>query len=257
MTSAAAPTPDTTRPPASDHVIEVRGLWKYFGHFAALRGVDFRLAPGRFLTIFGPNGAGKTTLIKVLSTQIKPSEGLAKVGGLDVVQQAEALRHRIGVISHNTYLYANLSALENLQFYGKMYGVTDLDDRATTLLEQVGLYGRHEDRVGTFSRGMQQRLSIARALLHEPDIMFLDEPYTGLDQHASRMLRGVLETLHTGRRSLILTTHNLEQGLEMCDEVAIQVMGRTVYREPIEAIDRAGFEATYFDHVGKDYKWDS
>ena len=135
----------------------------------------------------------------MLSTQIKPSEGLVKVGGLDVVHQADALRHRIGVISHNTYLYPNLSALENLQFYGKMYGVADLDDRATTLLEQVGLYGRHDDRVGTFSRGMQQRLSIARALLHEPDIMFLDEPYTGLDQHASRMLRGVLETLHTGR----------------------------------------------------------
>ncbi len=138
-----------------------------------------------------------------------------------------------------------------------MYGVADLEDRATKLLEEVGLYGRMEDRVATYSRGMQQRLSIARALLHEPDIMFLDEPYTGLDQHASRMLRSVLETLHTGERSIVLTTHNLEQGLEMCDEVSIQVLGKTVFRRPIGQIDRAAFEQTYFEYVGKDYRWDS
>lgn len=237
--------------------VEVRGLWKYFGHFAALRGVDLELERGRFLTVFGPNGAGKTTLIKVLSTQIKPTEGRVYVGGLDVVRQADELRARTGVISHHTYLYPNLSALENLRFYGKMYGVEDLDDRARALVEQVGLTGREDDRVGTYSRGMQQRLSIARALLHEPEIMFLDEPYTGLDQHASSMLRRVLETLHTGERSILLVTHNLEQGLEMCDEVAIQVMGRMVYRRPIEQVDRPAFESTYFEHVGKDYKWDS
>jgi ABC-type multidrug transport system ATPase subunit len=237
--------------------IEVRGLWKYFGHFPALRGVDFELAQGRFLTIFGPNGAGKTTLIKVLSTQIRPSEGSASVGGHDVVSGADEVRKHIGVISHNTYLYPNLTAEENLRFFGKMYGVQDLEARSSLLLEEVGLSGRAEDRVATYSRGMQQRLSIARALLHEPDIMFLDEPYTGLDQHASRMLRSVLETLHNGERSIILTTHNLEQGLEMCDEVAIQVMGRTVFREPIESIDRQGFGDVYFQHVGKDYRWDS
>lgn len=242
---------------APDLAIQVRGLWKYFGHFAALRGVDFELGRGRFLTIFGPNGAGKTTLIKVLSTQIRPSEGRAEVGGYDVVEQADEIRKLIGVISHNTYLYPNLTAFENLKFFGKMYGVEELDDRATELLHEVGLYGRMDDRVGTYSRGMQQRLSIARALLHQPAIMFLDEPYTGLDQHASRMLRGVLETLHNGERSIILTTHNLEQGLEMCDEVAIQVLGRTVYREPVERIDRAGFADVYFEHVGKDYRWDS
>ncbi len=237
--------------------IRVRGLWKYFGHVPALRGLDLELEKGRFLTVFGPNGAGKTTLIKVLSTQIGPSEGEVMVGGIDVVRDAHHLRRRIGVISHNTYLYPNLTGLENLRFYGRMYGVSHLDDRAARLLEEVGLLGRMDDRAGTYSRGMQQRLSIARALLHEPDIMFLDEPYTGLDQHASRMLRDVLETLHTGERTILLTTHNIDQGLEMCDEVAIQVRGRMVYREPITSIDRPAFEQTYFEHVGKDYRWDS
>jgi len=242
---------------SASSVIRVRGLWKYFGHFAALRGLDLDVGQGRFLTIFGPNGAGKTTLIKVLSTQSGASEGSVVVGGVDLARGAGDLRRRIGVISHNTYLYPNLTAFENLMFYGTMYQVPDQRDRAMNLLEEVGLVGRMDDRVSTYSRGMQQRLSIARALLHGPDIMFLDEPYTGLDQHASRMLRDVLETLHTGERTIVLTTHNLEQGLEMCDEVAIQVRGRMVYREPITSVDRDSFEQTYFDYVGKEFRWDS
>ena len=242
---------------SASSAIRVRGLWKYFGHFAALRGLDLDVGQGRFLTIFGPNGAGKTTLIKVLSTQSGASEGSVVVGGVDLARGAGDLRRRIGVISHNTYLYPNLTAFENLMFYGTMYQVPDQRDRAMNLLEEVGLVGRMDDRVSTYSRGMQQRLSIARALLHGPDIMFLDEPYTGLDQHASRMLRDVLETLHTGERTIVLTTHNLEQGLEMCDEVAIQVRGRMVYREPITSVDRDSFEQTYFDYVGKEFRWDS
>ncbi|GAB4250809.1 MAG: ABC transporter ATP-binding protein [Thermoleophilia bacterium] len=256
---SAAPTagPHEAAVEAPNLAIQVRGLWKYFGHFPALRGLDLDVAHGRFLTIFGPNGAGKTTLIKVLSTQAGPSAGLVRVGGVDVAREAHVLRRRIGVISHNTYLYPNLTALENLMFYGRMYRVPDLAERARQLLAEVGLRGRMDDRAGTYSRGMQQRLSIARALLHEPDIMFLDEPYTGLDQHASKMLRSVLETLHTGERTIVLTTHNIEQGLEMCDEVAIQVRGRMVYREPSSAVDRGTFAETYFAHVGKEYRWDS
>jgi heme exporter protein A len=242
---------------APEPAIEVKGLWKYFGHFPAIRGLDLSLAEGRFLTIFGPNGAGKTTLIKVLSTQLRPSEGSVSVGGVDVAKRADLLRRRIGLISHNTYLYAHLTGLENLLFYGKMYGLGDPRGRALELLQEVGLAGRMDDRVSAYSRGMQQRLSIARALLHEPDIMFLDEPYTGLDQHASRMLRGVLETLHTGDRTIVLTTHNIDQGLEMCDDVAIQVRGRMVFNRPIDTIDRSAFEDTYFEHVGKEYRWDS
>jgi len=235
--------------------IEVKGLWKYFGHFPALRGLDLQLGAGRFLTVFGPNGAGKTTLIRVLSTQLIPSEGCVRIGSVDVDTDTTALRRRIGVISHNTFLYSNLSAVENLRFYGRMYGLEDLDTRIGDLLVQVGLKDRQEDLVAAYSRGMQQRLSIARALLHDPDIMFLDEPYTGLDQHASRMLREVLDTLHTGERTLMLTTHNLQQGLEMCDEVAIQVDGRLVYQEEVSRIDQAEFRNTYFECVGKGGGW--
>ncbi len=237
--------------------MRVRRLWKYYGHFPALRGLDLELERGRFLTVFGPNGAGKTTLIKVLSTQIKPSEGLVEVGGHDVIDAADRVRGQIGVISHNTYLYPSLTAFENLRFYGRMYRVSDLEERSRELLERVGLRGREDDRVSEYSRGMQQRLSIARALLHEPEIMFLDEPYTGLDQHASRMLRGVLDTLHDGRRTIFMVTHNLEEGLEMCDEVAIQVAGRICYREPIDRVNREHFGDTYFDCVGGGHKWDS
>ena len=246
-----------SEPSAEAPAIVARGLWKYFDDRPALRGLELELERGRFLTVFGPNGAGKTTLIKVLSTQMQPSEGVALVAGLDVVRDAQELRRRMGVISHATYLYDHLTALENLLFYGRMYKVADCRDRAAALLQEVGLAGRAHDRVGGYSRGMQQRLSIARALLHEPEILFLDEPYSGLDQHACRMLRGVLETLRGGGRSLLMTTHNLEQGLELCDEVAIQVRGRVVYREREEAIDHARFTETYFAHVGKEYRWDS
>lgn len=230
--------------------IDVRGLWKYFGHFPALRGVDLELAAGRFLTVFGPNGAGKTTLIKVLSTQIGPSEGHVSVGGYPLEKDPGRIRSAIGVISHNTYLYPNLTALENLHFYGTMYALDDVEERARELLEEVGLTGRMHDRVSTYSRGMQQRLSIARALLHRPSIMFLDEPYTGLDQHAARMLRSLLETLHDGRRTLFMVTHNLQEGLETCDEVAIQVGGRIVFHEAMEKVNREHFGDVYFEHVG-------
>jgi ABC-type multidrug transport system ATPase subunit len=249
--------PGTSAPPTDAPVIAARGLWKYFGDRPALRGLDLELERGGFLTVFGPNGAGKTTLIRVLSTQLQPSEGQALVAGLDVVEGAQELRRRVGVISHATYLYDHLTALENLLFYGRMYKVADCRDRATALLEEVGLTGRADDRVGGYSRGMQQRLSIARALLHEPEILFLDEPYSGLDQHACRMLLGVLETLRGGGRSLVMTTHNLEQGLALCDEVAIQVRGRIVYREREQAIDHLRFAETYFAHVGQGNRWDS
>ena len=214
--------------------VEVKNLWKTYGHVEALRGVDLNVAEGSFLTIFGPNGAGKTTLMKVLATLARPS-----------------VRRLVGVISHNTYLYPQLTAMENLAFYGRMYGLKHVEDRSGELLQQMGLSGRRHDRVGTFSRGMQQRLSVARALLHEPTLLLLDEPYTGLDQHASRVLARVLEGLRDGHRTVIMTTHNLQEGLESCDRVAILVKGRLVFEEAGDAVDRVGFQATYFACVEK------
>ncbi len=237
--------------PLLSPAVEVKNLWKAYGHVEALRGVHLNVAEGSFLTIFGPNGAGKTTLMKVLATLARPSEGSVFVGGYDVTKDAGRVRRLVGVISHNTYLYPQLTAMENLAFYGRMYGLKRVQDRSGELLQQMGLSGRRHDRVGTFSRGMQQRLSVARALLHEPTLLLLDEPYTGLDQHASRVLGRVLEGLRDGHRTVVMTTHNLQEGLESCDRVAILVNGRLVFEEAAQEVDRTGFQATYFACVEK------
>jgi ABC-type multidrug transport system ATPase subunit len=193
-----------TQPPVP--AVLVSGLCKTYGHVEALRDLDLRLESGVFLTIFGPNGAGKTTLMKVLSTLTRPTEGSALVGGKDVVRDAASVRRLVGVISHNTFLYAQLTGLENLEFYARMYRVHAGRERALALLSKMELTKRMHDRVATYSRGMQQRLSVARALLHDPELLLLDEPYTGLDQHASRVLAGVLEGLRDGTRTVTTTT---------------------------------------------------
>jgi len=237
--------------------ILAEALTKDFGPIHALSGIDLRLEKGEFLTILGPNGAGKTTLIKILATLMRPTSGLVRVAGYDLAEAGEALRRRIGVISHQTYLYENLTAYENLRFYGRMYGVQDLEGRINQVMEEVGLKGRRDHLVRTYSRGMQQRLSIARALIHDPSVLLLDEPYTGLDQHATRMLTGLLAGLRDGERTVILTTHQLSQGLELSDFVAILVRGRIVYQEKVAGLSLADLEDAYFQHVGQEYRWDT
>lgn len=244
-TEAASDRIEPSPPPA----VLVRDLRKDYGSMEALRGLDLRVEPGVFLTIFGPNGAGKTTLMKVLATLTRPTEGSALVGGRDVVREAAAVRKRVGVISHNTYLYAQLTAIENLEFYAGMYRVPAGRQRALMLLKKMDLLNRMNDRVGTYSRGMQQRLSVARALLHDPELLLLDEPYTGLDQHASRVLAEVLEGLRDGNRTVIMTTHNLQEGLAGCDRAAILVEGQLVFDRGVAEIDPSGFQTTYFSCV--------
>ncbi|MFQ5875884.1 MAG: heme ABC exporter ATP-binding protein CcmA [Dehalococcoidia bacterium] len=231
-------------------MIEVRGLSKSFGNKTALRDVSFSLAEGEFLTIFGPNGAGKTTLIRILAALSKPSSGTVRLAGLDLRDGAAALRRRIGVVSHQTFLYGDLTVEENLKFYGKMYDVSHLERRVREVIERVGLAHRLHDPVRTLSRGMQQRLSIARALIHDPAIMLLDEPYTGLDQHAAEMLREVLASLAAEKRTVIMTTHNLERGLQLCGHVAILVAGRIAYQEKKASVDVGRFREVYYRYVG-------
>jgi len=233
----------------SDIVIQVEGLRKSFGHLEALRGIDFELRQGEFLTLFGPNGAGKTTLIRILSALTRPTSGTARVAGYDVVEADPGMRREIGVISHASFLYDDLSPLENLKFYSKMFGLDQPEERAAQVIDEVGLKPRIHDRVRTFSRGMLQRLSIARAILHNPSILFLDEPYTGLDQHAAILLREHLQALHTGKRTVVMTTHDFSRGLEMCDRVAIQVRGRFILWEEVGNVDREHFEKFYLDAV--------
>jgi heme exporter protein A len=232
-----------------ENAIEVRHLRKAFGTLKAVDGIDFELKQGEFLTVFGPNGAGKTTLIKILAGLTRPSSGTAKVAGFDVAEGHPEMRKEIGIISHATALYADLTPLENLIFFARMHGLKQPEDRALKVIDEVGLSPRRNDRVRTFSRGMLQRLSIARAVLHDPAILFLDEPFTGLDLHATNVLKEHLQRLHDRHRTILMTTHDISCGLEMCDKVALQVQGKFAFLENVTDIDKDQFESIYFDAV--------
>ncbi len=229
--------------------VEVDGLVRAFGARKALDGVSLGLPSGAFLSIFGPNGAGKTTLVRVLTTLTHPSRGSAKVAGLDVVTDAVELRDRIGLISHNPLLYPDLSAEENLLFFSDMYGVEDPSARVHELLCAVELDHRKLDLVREFSRGMLQRLSIARALLHRPEVLFLDEPYSGLDPHAADILDTLLAQIRE-QHTFVMVSHDLAKGLQLCTHALILARGRVVLFEPKDRIDEAEFAATYRSTVG-------
>ena len=231
-------------------MIEVSSLRKTYGSVDALRGIDLKVETGEFLTLFGPNGAGKTTLLKILSTIIKPTSGKVTIGGMDLADANQDVRRNIGVISHKTFLYGDLTALENLIFYARMYELPDPEKRGRELIKEVGLGGREDHHVRTFSRGMEQRLSIARAIIHDPDIIYLDEPYSGLDQHASLMLANLLKKLHTPSRTIIMTTHNISHGLDISDRIVIQLSGRIVFEDETARHNVESFEKIYFEKVG-------
>lgn len=233
MTAAEAP------------AIQVRKLTKSFGHHVALRGVDLQVGEGEFLTLFGPNGAGKTTLMRIMASLARPTTGTVHVQGEDLGKAATALRRNIGLISHNPLLYGDLTPDENLRFFARMYDLSYAAQRIDQVLEQVGLSARRRDPVRTFSRGMVQRLTIARAILHDPAIMLLDEPYTGLDLQAADMLRAVLQELAASNRTVVLTTHNLEQGLEMCSRAAVLNRGRVAWEGARAGIDLTGMREVY------------
>jgi heme exporter protein A len=208
--------------------LEVRALARAFGRVRALDGVEFLLGPGEVLAVFGPNGAGKTTLLRVLAGLLRADRGEVRLDGVRFDRADPAQRRRVGLISHQSLCYDGLTAAENLEFFARLYGLPDFRGAARAALAAVGLVERASSPAGTMSRGMVQRLAIARALLHEPVLVLLDEPFTGLDQRAATALRDQLERLRAGRRTVVLVTHNLEEGLELATQAAIQVRGRFV-----------------------------
>ncbi len=225
--------------------IKVLGLTKSFGNQPALRDIDLEVSRGESVVIFGPNGAGKTTLLKVLATIMNPSSGSVTINGLNLKDNAEEVRRHIGVVTHQTFLYSNLTAYENLEFYSRMYDVPGRKERIHEVVAMVGMTPRLHDRVGTLSRGMQQRLSIARSLLHKPSIMLLDEAETGLDQQATAMLWEMLQTEGEEKRTIILTTHNLERGLELGEHLIILDQGKLVYEGQKQTMDLAELKRIY------------
>jgi ABC-type multidrug transport system ATPase subunit len=237
--------------PNQDYIIETERLEKKFGFKTVLRKVDLFLKKGDFLTLFGPNGAGKTTLIHILSTVMLPTSGTARIAGFDTRYDREAISKVIGVISHDTFLYSNLTAYENLKFYGMMYGVLPLNQKIEQSIEWVGLSQYMNDRVQTFSRGMQQRLSVARAMIHDPLILFLDEPYTGLDQHGAEHLKQILQEFRSQKKTIIMTSHDIDRGLELCNRTAILNSGTFVYEEEISKLSKGDFKQTYLKLTGR------
>jgi len=239
----------TGDPDNSEYDIAARALTKTFGSFDALKGIDLHLKKGEFLTLFGPNGAGKTTLIKLLSTLAKPTSGTLTVAGYDASKEAGKVRASVGVISHDPYLYENLSAFENIKFFGEMYSVPDTTTRAKELIELIGLGARTHDLVRTFSRGMKQRLSVARSIVHDPSVLLLDEPYTGLDQKGTRIFGDTLKWLKSHERTILMTTHNIDEGLQLSDRVGIIMSGKIVYEGPASGLSNDGFKDLYITHV--------
>ncbi len=232
-------------------MIKATNLSKKIGAKMILRGIDLHIPKNQFITVFGPNGAGKSTLLKILSLLMKPSTGEIIINGIDAKKDPTIISKQLGVISHQTFLYENLTAWENLQFYGRMYDVPHLRDRIYEVLQQVGLEFSLQDPVRTFSRGMQQRLAIARAILHNPAILFLDEPYTGLDPHAIQILNGVLAGLSNADRTIFMVTHNFEEGLDITDRVLFVVKGSIVYDGDNTAFTRDELKQLYLQKAGE------
>jgi heme exporter protein A len=214
-----------------------------------MRDVSVSFNKGEFISIFGPNGAGKSTFLKLLCTMTSPSSGDIMYEGTPLKKLKDDFRSRFGVISHQPFLYSELTAMENLRFYAKLYGVEKIDDRIKELLDKVELYKRRNDKVRGYSRGMLQRLSITRALLHNPDIVVLDEPYTGLDTHASDILTKILMELFDEQRTILMVTHNIKQGYDASSRLAIIRRGQIVFDRKKSDISIDEFEHAYTEAV--------
>jgi heme ABC exporter ATP-binding subunit CcmA len=235
---------------ARPRAVAAERLEKTFEVRPVLRGVSFELVAGHCLALLGPNGAGKTTLLRLLATLAKPTGGRAVVDGLDVVADAAELRRVVGYVGHSPMLYEELSARENLLFFARMYRLRDGAARADRLLERVGMRSRANDRVRLLSRGQLQRVALARGILHDPRVLLLDEPDTGLDEDATALLAELVRERAPAGRTTLLTTHHLERGLELADEALVLVGGRVTYSGPASALGAARVRELYSRSAG-------
>ena len=226
-------------------MIQVKGLVKRFGYTVVLRGVSLEVPAGQTVVLLGPNGAGKTTLLRILATLLRPTAGEVYIHGEDAIRRPKRVRHLLGYVSHQPLVYPDLTAEENLHFYARLYGLSTPERRVRDMLEMVGLARRAQDLVRTFSRGMVQRLTIARALLHNPPVLLLDEPDTGLDPQASTMLVQLLREIAQAGRTVLFTTHNLSRGVDFADRVLILAGGQVVVDEPAASLNVAKLSHLY------------
>jgi heme exporter protein A len=218
---------------------------RQFGATQALAGVDLTAAAGEAIALFGPNGAGKTTLLRIVATLLRPSSGTLRLFGRRIGDGGSAARRRIGLLSHQSFLYPDLTPIENLEFYARMFGAPQ--QRVRQLLDAVGLLGWAHRPVRTLSRGLEQRCAVARVLLHTPALLLLDEPFTGLDVDATAGLARLLRDVNRDGTTLLLTTHDLRQGLEVCTRAVVLVRGAIVSDAPVAPAEHAAFLDRYRD----------
>lgn len=229
----------------SGTVIETCALGRRFAGVTALQALDLTVGAGEAVAVFGPNGAGKSTLLRLLATLLRPTTGALRLFERAVNDGGAAARRRVGFLSHQSFLYPDLTPTENLDFYARMFRVSKPVERVRALIERVGLTGWAHRPVRTLSRGLEQRCALARALVHEPDLLLLDEPFTGLDVDASAMLAGMLRDTHAGGTTLLMTTHDMARGLEICRRAIILTRGRLMWDGAIAGIALAEFECRY------------
>lgn len=210
--------------------IVLEGVWKYFGDYPAIRNVSFRLGKGECLALIGRNGAGKTTLLRMLGGFSRPAQGRVQISGGS--PRETRTRRAIGIIGHGISVYDELSARENLRLFGKMYSLPDALARAEDLLDRVGLGRVKDGLVREFSRGMRQRLAIARAFLHQPSVLLLDEPFTSLDDRAIAVLQSLLTEAAKGGASIVMSTHQLREAMELATQVVLLERGQLVFDGP-------------------------
>ena len=230
----------------STPLLHLSGITKRFEGIRAVSNVNLKVFPGDFLTIFGPNGAGKTTLLRIIASLTQPTVGHIEFSEENVNKG----RAQVGYVSHQSFLYNELTGFENLEFYGNLYDFREPRTRASEMLIKMGLEKVGQRLVREYSRGMKQRLTLARALLHAPSLLLLDEPYTGLDQHGSRLLTSVLRNVKEEGSTVILITHNLREGLELCSRAVIQHRGELILEVSSDELEISHFENVYLQMVG-------
>ncbi len=225
--------------------LNIRGLKKNFGMKPILRGIDLGMERGECVALMGANGAGKTTFLRILAGLTRPSEGLVSIDGLDILGDAQQVRSLVGFVTHQPYLYDELTALENLRFFGKMYAVKDIEKRSSSLLLRVGLQKKARERVSVLSRGQLQRLAWARALLHSPQLLLLDEPDTGLDREGQELVASLVQEHAAGGGGVLFTTHQLERALDLSDTMLLLKGGRVALRQRTETLEADKISRTY------------